>query len=194
MIALSPTLRGFAHEHDEIPAFHAAFLVVTILSAAVFNLGFFGLGILAHMALDYVKYRDVHHLPFRITIKAMFLESIGDIALFLIALTFAVYLNHTYMLSLLSGMLRSELTLLRAFGTLLPKIRMVENFLALALNFRAYMHTPHAGLKRPLSRLERLSLRTIIVCSFLLIAAFFLFWSHEWDLIAVLRHELIPML
>ena len=53
-------LRIFAHEHDDIPAFHAAYLVGTFLAAAIFNLGFFLLLIIGHMCLDVVKYRDFH--------------------------------------------------------------------------------------------------------------------------------------
>jgi hypothetical protein len=192
MTAMTSSFRGFAHEHDEIPAFHAAFLVSTILSAAVFNLGFFGLVILGHMTLDFVKYRDVHGLSVRMTLKAMLLESIGDIALFLLALTFAVYLNHTYLLSALSGMVRSELTILRAAGTLIPKVRIMENILAIALNWHSYMHTTHPALERPLSRLEKWSIRTIIVCTSMLVLAVILFHANEWDLIRVLEHELVP--
>ncbi len=193
MTAITASLKGFVHEHDEIPAFHAAFLVVTILSAAVFNLGFFALAILFHMGLDFVKYRDLHHMTFRMTLKAIMLESISDIALFLLALTFAVYLNHTYMLSAVSGIVRSELTLIRGLGTLLPKVRIMDNILAIALNLHKYMHMPHPSLKCQMSRMEMWSLWMIVVCTALLVSAIFLFQSYEWDLLRVLLHELTPM-
>lgn len=194
MTAIVSSIRGFAHEHDDIPAFHAAFLVGTILCAAVFNLGFYAILIVAHVALDIVKYRDVHHMSFRQTVKAAALESIGDIALFLLALNFAVYLNHTFMLNALSGMMRSELTVLRAFGTMVPKIRILENMCAIALNFHGYMHTPHPALDRKLSRLEKWSIRTIVVSIVLLVIAVFMFQANQWDLAQVLAHELIPSL
>ncbi len=194
MTAITNSLRGFAHEHDEIPAFHAAFLVGTILCAAVFNLGFYALLIVAHVLLDIVKYRDVHGMSIRKTIYAATLESIGDIALFLLSLTFAIYLNHTYMLSALGGMMRSELTILRALGTMLPKIKILENMCAIALNFHGYLHTPHPALNRPFTRLERCSVWTIVVCLTLLFVAIVFFQTNQWDLGAVLRHELIPTL
>lgn len=194
MTTIVSTIRGFAHEHDEIPAFHAAFLVGTILCAALFNLGFYLLLILAHITLDIVKYREVHGMSVKMTLKAAALESIGDIALFLLALTFAVYLNHTYMLSAMSGMMRSELTVLKTFGTILPKVRILENMCAIALNFHGYLHTPHPALKRTFTHLERWSVRTIIVCTALLIAAVFLFQANHWDLLSILAHELIPTL
>ena len=151
MTAITSSFRGFAHEHDDVPAFHAAFLVGTILCAAVFNLGFYAIMILAHVCLDIVKYRDIHHMSFKQTVKAAALESISDVALFLVSLNFAVYLNHTYMLGALSGLLRSQLTVLRAFGTMLPKIRILENMCSLALNFHGYIHAPHPALDRKLS-------------------------------------------
>ena len=192
MTAIVNSFRGFAHEHDEIPAFHAAFLVGTILCAAVFNLGFYLLLILAHVSLDFVKYREVHKMTWRKTLKAAALESIGDIALFLTALTFAVYLNHTYMLSAMGGFMRAELTVLKAFGTLLPKIRILENICAIALNFHGYLHTTHPALERKFTRLEKWSLRTIVVCSMLLLFAVLVFQVNHWDLLVILEHELIP--
>ena len=47
--------RLFAHRHDELPAFHAAYLVITVLCAALLSLGAFAALIVAHIALDYVK-------------------------------------------------------------------------------------------------------------------------------------------
>ncbi|MBP9850863.1 MAG: hypothetical protein KBC47_04185 [Candidatus Peribacteraceae bacterium] len=192
MTAIVNSFRGFAHEHDEIPAFHAAFLVGTILCAAVFNLGFYLLLILGHVALDFVKYHEVHGMSWGRTLKAAALESIGDIALFLTALTFAVYLNHTYMLSAIGGLMRAELTVIKAFGTILPKIRILENICAIALNFHGYLHTQHPALDRKFTRLEKWSLRTIVVSSILLVMAILLFQVNHWDLLAILEHELIP--
>jgi hypothetical protein len=192
MHALTRGLRSFAHQHDDVPAFHAGFLVATILSAAVLNLGFFAIAIVLHMTLDFVKYRDLHRYDLKTTCKAIILESVADIALFLIALTFAVYLNHTYMLAAMSGMLRSELTVLRAVGMLIPKVRMVENILAILLNFHNYMHSVHPDLARPITRVQRWSICTIVVCSALLLLAVFLYQSNGWSLVKVLMHELVP--
>ena len=48
------SVRHFAHEHDDQPAFHATYLVIAFLTALLFNLGAFGLLIIAHMSLDMV--------------------------------------------------------------------------------------------------------------------------------------------
>lgn len=189
MTTFERRLRTFAHQHDDIPAFHAAYLVLTVLVAAVFSLGYFVLMVALHMCLDFVKYREVHGYSVPKTVKAMFLESIADIALILISLTFALYLSHTLVLVTLSGLLRSELTVLRAVGTTLPKIRILEHFLAIALNFHAYIHEVHPDLEKPLTRVQCWSLRTILVCTGFIFFSLYLYRFNLDGWILVLAGE-----
>ncbi len=183
-------LRIFAHEHDDIPAFHAAYLVGTFLAAAIFNLGFFLLLIIGHMCLDVVKYRDFHGYSWYLTWKAVFMESIVDIALFLLALTFAVYLNHTFALEVVSGLVRSEMTVIRALGMLVPKIQILEHMLSLVVNFHTYLHSPHPDLSKSISRVHHWSLLTTYICLGLLAFAAVYYVRHEIDLLRVLQNEL----
>ncbi len=192
MTAVTSNLRAFAHEHDDIPAFHAAYLVCTFLTAAIFNSGFFAGLIAIHMSLDYVKYRDVHGFGLAKTIRGMLLESIVDIALLMLSLTFAVTLNHTYMLAALSGLLRSELTLVRAIGTIIPRIQILEHFLSMAFNIHSYMNTVHPSLDRKLTRLERVAFWTIVVCASMLVLVAVLFRGNEQELLNIFARELIP--
>ncbi len=194
---VSTTLHGirhFAHEHDDIPAFHAAYLVATFIAAAVLNLGFFLGLILIHMSLDYVKYRDVHRYGYRQTLRAIALESISDIAFFLLALTFAVYLSHTFLLAAVSGIVRSELTILRALGTLIPKVAILEHLTIVTLRLQSYMQSEVSGFTGTLSRMQHWSLRTIALCSLLLLLSVGLYAYHQADLADVLLRELIPAL
>ena len=94
------SVRHFAHVHDDLPAFHAGYLVLTILVASLLNLGVFGLLIIAHMALDYVKYREHHGFSWRRTMEGMVRESLVDIALLGVGVVFAVYFHHTVALAL----------------------------------------------------------------------------------------------
>lgn len=187
-------IRRFAHSHDDVPAFHAVYLVSTFLAAAVLNLGFFLGLILFHMSLDYVKYRDVHRYGLKQTLRAMILESISDIALFMMALTVAVYFSHTFLLAAASGLVRSELTLLKAVGTLIPKVAILEHLVTIAVSVQSYMHSEVQGLHTPLSRMQLWSFRVCGLCSLLLIASVGLYAHHEADLVRVLLHELIPSL
>lgn len=186
--------RAFAHEHDDIPAFHAAYLVATFLAAAVFNLGFFLILIVGHMTLDFFKYREVHGFSLGRTFKAMVLESITDLAFFLLALTFAVYLSHTYLLAAVSGLLRSELTILEALGTLLPKVQIFEHIAGVAFGVHNYLHAVNPGVSGPLSRMQKASLVLAVLCALLLAGSFFAFHGNEATLLAAYGRELIPRL
>lgn len=188
MHILSNRLRLFAHQHDDIPAFHAAYLVSTFLVAAIFNLGFFAILIVLHMLLDYVKYRDYFRFPVGLTIKAVLLESIVDIALFLLSMTFAVYLSTELAFPLLSGLGRSGLTILRALGTIVPKIHIAEHMLTIVLNLHLYLYTPHPDIRKPLSAAHRYSVLTSFLCLALLALSFSLFGLV--DVLSVMQSEL----
>ena len=190
MHTLTTRLRTFAHEHDDVPAFHATYLVATFFVAAVFSLGYFAILIAMHMALDYVKYRDYFHFSFAFTLKAMLIESIVDIALLLLSLTFAIYLSHDLALALLSGVFRSGLTILEAFATIVPKIQIFEHVLAVFFNVHEYLYSPHVDLRRPLPMVHRLSLVSIAVTTLLLLASFVIFHSQQESLLATFSHEL----
>jgi hypothetical protein len=189
MHTLTNRLRLFAHEHDDVPAFHAAYLVATFLVAAVFSLGYFALLIALHMALDYVKYREVFHFNLRMTFRGMFLESVVDIALLLLALTFAVYLSNDLALVALGGLIRSELTIIRMLGTVLPKIRIFEHCLTIALDVHSYLHAVHPNLRTPLTRVQIYSLVSIGATGVLLLAAPIVFHAHLADLAVIVGRE-----
>ncbi len=184
------SIRSFAHQHDDIPAFHAAFLVSTFLAAALFHAGLFGLLIVLHMLLDIVKYRDYHGFSVRKTCKAVFLESINDIALLLLSITFAVYLHHTFFLEAVSGLLRSELSIIRAIGIILPRVRIMENFLAIAFGFHSYLLDPVAGLNGPYTRMQKFSFATIVITIVLLALSFVLYRHDPEMLLGIYAREL----
>ncbi len=190
MHTLTHRLRLFAHQHDDIPAFHAAYLVTTFLVAAVFSLGYFAILIVLHMMLDYVKYRDYFRFPLRLTLKAMMLESIVDIALLCLSLTLSVYLSTGLALSLVSGVFRSSLTLIAALGTIIPKIHILEHLLAVFLDVHSYMYTPHADIRRPLSKINKIALGTIIVTVLLLLLSIALFHGREAELLDLILSRL----
>lgn len=183
-------LRSFAHDHDDMPAFTAAYLVGTILAAALLSLGWFLFLILLHMTLDVVKYREVHGLMGWRAAKAVLLESISDIALFLTAITFAVYLHHTFLLASVSGLMRSQLTVVRALGMLIPETSILQHFIVVGMNMHEYMHSPHPDLMQPITRVERWSFVTIAITVILLIIAVPLLADQGGSVIAILAEEL----
>ena len=181
--------RIFAHKHDELPAFHAAYLVVTVLSAALLSLGTFAVLILLHMALDYVKYRDIHRCTFGRTVEGMIRESLFDIALLATGLTFAVYLDHTMAIASISGFARSEMTLLKAAGTVLPKFGMLNDSLKVWMHLQIYLRHPHPRIGKALSTGEWLAISTTIVALFALMIAAPLMAKEGSAVLAIIYHE-----
>ncbi len=186
----SHSLLHFAHEHDDVPAFHAAYLAGSFLAAALFHLGFFGLLIVIHMTLDWVKYRDFFRFSVAQTLKGMFLESMQDIALFFLALTSAIYLDQTFLLATVSGLLRSELTILRALAVLLPEITILEHFLSISLSFHHYMHSVHPDIRKPFSRMQKFAFSVMLSCIVLLILSPLFYGGHIEQLLRILFREL----
>ena len=79
------------------------------------------------MTLDYVKYREYHGYGWKLTFEGMVRESITDITLFSIGLVFSVYLHHSIAFPGISGVLRAELMLIRLFGTIIPKVKILHS-------------------------------------------------------------------
>jgi len=184
--------RAFAHHHDEIPAFHAAYLVLAVLAAAMFNMGAFAMLIIAHMALDVVKYREHHGFSWSMTIEGTIRESLVDIALLFVGLVFAVYLHHSVGIASLSGILRAEVTVIRALGTVLPKLKILHHFLKIMSHLHHYMETVHPHIHRGFSSLDRYCFAFIGI-SIVLLAVAAPLMGVDYALIQdILAEELIP--
>lgn len=189
MTTLISRARSFAYDHDEIPAFHAAYLVGTFLIAAVLNLGFFALLIVAHMCLDFVKYREYHGFSYRDTLRAMILESLSDICLLSVATVFAVYVNHTFGLAAVGGLARAQLTIIKAAGMLVPKIHILEHALIVFVNVRAYLVSAPINIKAALTHSQKWQAFITIASLTLIAIAFTVFSEHRSALLAILSRE-----
>ncbi|MEN9561287.1 MAG: hypothetical protein RIQ56_560 [Candidatus Parcubacteria bacterium] len=146
---LSAKLRSFAHAHDDLPAFHAGYLVLTFLFAAFLNIGAFGVLVLLHMSLDIVKYHDLHGLSWTQTLRGTLRESLLDVALLLVALVFAIYLHHATVIVAVSGLVRAEATILLALGTIIPKVEVMHHLLWIASSI-----VSHMGYIKPATQVE----------------------------------------
>lgn len=186
------SMRHFAHVHDDLPAFHAGYLVLTLLVASLLNMGAFALLIVAHMTLDFVKYREHHGFTWRRTMEGMVRESLVDIALLSIGLVFAVYLHHTVGLASLSGLLRAEMTVVRAAAMLVPKVKILHDFLKIISHIRHYMDRVHPRFKKGWSRLDHFFFATVYVSVFLILMAPVLMGTEGSTITRILGQELIP--
>lgn len=186
------SIKRFFHGHDNLPAFHAGYLVATFLAAALFNLGFFLLLILIHMFFDYVKYREVGHQDFLHTMKSVLSESIFDLALLVFALALIVYARHSYPLPLLSGLVRSGLNLAVAVGILIPKMRVFDDIEAAIVHVQTHLYAPPSHPSGELTALQRLSAIVFLVCFFLILFSPILPGVDSGAILWTLRQQLIP--
>ena len=192
MTILHHHIRGFAHQHDEIPAFHAAYLILTLITAALLNLGAFAVLIALHMGLDIVKYRDRHALSWRDTMEGVLRESLIDVTLLLVGLTFSLYLHHTTALVGVSGLMRTARVIVRMFGPLIPKFKILHNMLKIMSHFHHYMQTLHPGLHRRWHTIDKFCFFFSLVCLFLILMSPSILNVSTEVVRLVLLDELIP--
>lgn len=131
--------RAFAVAHDGIPAFHAAAILLTVIAAALFNIGAFALLIAVHASLDIFKYRDVHRMRWSRTVIATIRESIMDLFFLSLALCFALYLHHWKSVFILSGIVRLEAMLVWIFGVVLARIEVLLHWLWVFSDVRQHL-------------------------------------------------------
>lgn len=189
----SRSIRSFAYRHDDLPAFHAAYLVLTFLAAALFNLGFFAVLIALHMALDVSKYRDVHGCSWKKTIEGVVRESIVDVSLLLMGLTVAIYLHPTLPLFIgVQGLMLAEITLLRAVGVITPKLKILYDFLKIVVHFDLYLRHVHVRIGKGASVIEYVAVLSMLVCTGLLFIAPFVLLIDPAQFLSILVDELVP--
>ena len=186
------TLRHFAREHDELPAFHAGYLVLTVITAGLLNLGAFFLLIAAHFSLDLVKYREVHDLSWGQTLEASLREGLLDFFLLMTALTFSVYIRNAIGIAAVSGIIRSDLTLARFAGVFLPKFEMLHRFLGILLNIGRHLRTIHLRIGQRLTSSERLQLFLLTASLILLLAAPVILHQSATTIGGIVAHEMLP--
>jgi len=185
-------LRRFAHEHDDLVAFHAGYLVLAFLSAGFFNLGAFGMLVIGHMALDWVKYRERHGYSYRATIEGIVHENLVDVTLLLVGVVFSVYLHHSVGVASLSGLMRAEISIIRAAALLVPKLKILHHFLKVVSHLHHYLDQVHHQQKKGWSGLERLCFYFCGLSFLLVLFAAPLMNSDLYTVQHILLQELLP--
>lgn len=187
------SIRSFAHNHDNLPAFHAAYLVLTFLAAAMLNIGFFAVIILGHMALDIFKYREVHQLSWKRTIEGTIRESIVDCTLLLFGLVIAVYLHPSLTgLAGIKGMMLAELTIVRGIGVMTPKLKILFELLKILSDVDHYLMRLHPRFGKHLTMVEYVCSFSICISLGMLIIAPILLMLTNQHYAMILLSELIP--
>ncbi len=189
----SASFLRFAHQHDDLPAFHAAYLLLTFIAAALFNLGFFALLIVAHMGLDIFKYRDVHGFGWLKTMQGVVRESIVDISLLCMGMIFAMYL-HPSLTGLMGvkGLMLAELTILRGIGVMAPKLKILYDLLAILSTLDQYLSKLHPRFGKKISMVEYVCMFSICISVALLIAAPIMLHISAGQFLLMLVDEMKP--
>ena len=191
MTAIARRFNGLAFMHDDSPAFHAAYIALTFIAAALFNVGAFALVVLAHMVLDLFKYYGVHTLPLGRSLAATMRESIVDIALLMVALCFAVYLHHATSIVVVSGLLHVEQTVIRALGMTLPRLEVLWHNMHVFGRINTHMQRLRAGERVPWTIGEWACAGVLAICCVLIAAAPSLLASPE-VVMRILTEQLVP--
>lgn len=185
-------IKNFAVRHDQLPAFHATYLILTILAGALLPLGAFGLLVLAHMALDSIKFREAAGYGWGKTAMAVLRESLVDMTLLLLALLFAVYLHHSLpYIAGLSGLYRAEMTILQGLGIVIPKVKILNRFLEAVMHLHLYLATIPKYSRR-MKPLEIVCLLCLCVMVVLFALAPTVLGLSMPEFLGILRSQLVP--
>ncbi|MSR86945.1 hypothetical protein EXS70_02110 [Candidatus Peribacteria bacterium] len=187
---LALRLKGFAMDHDDLPAFHAGYIALTLIAAALFNVGLFALLTAAHAGLDIVKYREIHHRSWKRTLLSTFREGLFDILMLTVGLTLSVYLHHDAAgIVALSGMLRIEVSVLRGLILLVPRVEILWHLLGVFVNVKLHLLQSSEACG-PWRRIERVNLAGVLLALTLLTLAPILLDPSTVG--SVLVDELVP--
>jgi hypothetical protein len=171
LLTLPSPVRTFVHDHDDLPAFHAAYLLAAICAAVFFDAGALLLLIAVHMSFDVCKYREREGLSMKATLKATIRESVVDFALIAITLTFAVYLHHAIeLIAVFGGFLHAEVSVLRALATVVPQFLLSKRLLDVPFKGHPQFLRARKHLS-PFTILEWTAMGSLVFCVFLLLVA-----------------------
>jgi hypothetical protein len=152
------SLSSIARSHDDLPAFNAAYWVLTLLAAMLFNAGAFMMLIAGHMALDVVKYRDIHGRKWLKVAEGVARENLIDVSVVALGVAFAVYC-HTALpiVAGLRGILRTEIAIISGVVQVLAKTHVLHGFLTILADIHAYLEKEHFRMGKSLSAVEIVS-------------------------------------
>ncbi len=184
------SVRQFAHEHDDIPAFHAGFLILVIFCALYFPVGAFALLVAIHACLDVVKYREVHGMNWRETCEGVVREGLFDIMLVFLGLASEVYLHSTAAVTSISGLLRTEFFFLELVGSTLPKFVILHNLVGVFANLNSYLLHMHRNMHKRTTNMEKLCVTVLSINILLILGAPFILSVESGSVLKIVLEQL----
>lgn len=186
------SFRTLILEHDDLPAFRAGFIVLSFLAAAMFPFGLFALLIVAHMAMDFVKYREVHGFTWRQTLRGTARENVDDLSYLMFGLIVAILSRPQVYIANLEWFFQGKQVLVAAGVILLSKLIILTHFLSVILHpVQHNKATSYATSPRWRMSEQMYASLFLVLLLFLLIAPRILALD-EPQFHKVLLHQMVP--
>ena len=165
-------LGSLVRMHDDLPAFNAAYWLLTLLAAMLFNAGAFIVLIAGHMALDAYKYRDIHGKNWRKVAEGVARESLLDVSVLALGIAFSVYC-HTALpiFAGIRGIVRTEIAVLNAVVQVAAKTHVLHGFLTILADVQAYLEKSHPRMGKGLSLVDTVAVAALAVSVVLTLAS-----------------------
>lgn len=165
-------LLNLARTHDDLPAFNAAYWLLTLLAAMLFNAGAFILLIAGHMALDVFKYRELHSKKWSKVVEGVARENVVDVSVVALGVAFAIYCHTTLpIFAGIQGLIRTEIAIVNAIVQVTVKTHVLHGFLTILADLHQYLAKIHPRMGKGLSPVEVLSLLALLASVALSVAA-----------------------
>lgn len=181
-------LIAIVRDSDQQPAFHAGYLVLMMLAAALLHLGAFALLLMVTCMTDAVHLYQHCRMSLVRALGMALRRQILNVALLAGALVVAVFLNGALpALGVLSGLAQSSVTIVRGLALLIVKMKVLHD----ALLMMVHGH-PRQHLSRNWSPSELLCLFCICIAAVLLVLSPSLLAVSVVHVWSMLRIELLP--
>ena len=173
-IRRSLSLRPYATDarQMDLPALHAAYVLMAIIAAGLLNLGVIGMLLCTHLVLDVWKY----HVRFRIGLarlpSVLLRANIIDLTLFFLAVCTSVYLNQSLPhIAALAAAGHSHVILMRGIAVLLPKFIIFHHSLRVWLNVKHWKKHRHSMIGKRMTVTEWTCVFALTISLLLLVTA-----------------------
>lgn len=150
---MTVAFRTFLQRCDDMPAFHAAMLVSTLLAAALLNIGFFLLLVAFRMLLDVLRLLDRPDARTRTVLLHVWSLHAFDWTLILLSISFVAAAPVIVVFFPLASLLRSLALIGRLFGIVVPRALLLSD---------AVVHDVHSRISGFF--LTTLSLVSCVLC------------------------------
>ncbi len=192
-LRLPHSFLSFAREHDDLPAFNAAYWILTFLAAMLFNAGAFAVLIAGHMVLDICKYREVHTKKWSKVFEGVIRESLLDVSLLSLGIAFGVYCHSSLpIIAGLRGVIRTEIEIINAIIQVSVKAHVLHGTLTILANLHQYLESVHPRLGKPSSLLELVSIVGLVASLVMIVLSPWLLDLSQEDIAHIAADMLIP--